>query len=158
MYYLSAFLVLCCLFAFTEEAEPVGHPNTKTEAIGAQRGENGTERAAPEEGVEERPPPFDMQKRTESYETAFIKTVVVLIALLLLIFLTVWMFKRLSRGHFGTFGCLKSIKILEKRPLSPKSMLYLIKIENQRILISESQFEIRNISHLTPDSNTSKDL
>jgi len=152
--YLSLFLVLLRLFSFAEEANSVGHLNAKTEKVENKTDESGKEKVAPG-GVKE-PPPFDMQKRTESYETAFVKIVIVLVALLLLVILTVWMFKRLSRGHFGSFG-FKSIKIIEKRPLSSKSMLYLIKIEGKRILISESQFEVRRISHLTSDPDANRD-
>ena len=117
-----------------------------------------------EEYKDETPPPalegkkaINVQKTTESYETAFIKTIVVLVGLLILILLTVWMFKKLSRGRLRSFNYLKSVKILEKRPLSPKSMLYLIEVGGKQVLISESQFEVRAITALD-DLNTDKDL
>ena len=106
---------------------------------------------------EEKKPAIDMQKTTESYETAFIKTIVGLVGLLVLILLTVWMFKKLSRGRLRSFNYLKSVKILEKRPLSPKSMLYLIEVAGKQVLISESQFEVRTITTLDYLS-TDKDL
>ena len=85
---------------------------------------------------------------TESYESAFIKTIVVLIGLLLLVVLTVWMFKKLSHGRLRSLNYMKSIKIVEKRPLSPKSILYLIEVEGKRVLLAESQYEVRNIANL----------
>jgi flagellar biogenesis protein FliO len=88
----------------------------------------------------------DVHAATESYETAFIKTIVVLVGLLILIVLTVWMFKKISHGRFKSFNYLKSVKILEKRPLSPKSMLYLIEVSGKQILIAESQLEVRALT------------
>lgn len=94
---------------------------------------------------------------TESYESAFIKTIVVLIGLLALVVLTVWMFKKISHGRLRTFNYLKSIKIIEKRPLSPKSMLYLIEVNGKQVLIAESQLEVKPV--MTIDSfEAAKDL
>ena len=118
-----------------------------------------TEKAQVEHMTEEKTlPPNEVQKAvehktdvpetTESYETAFIKTIVVLIGLLILVILTVWMFKRISNGRLRTFNYLKSVKILEKRPLSPKSMLYLIEVSGKQVLIVESQLEVRTIATL----------
>lgn len=93
---------------------------------------------------------------TETYETAFIKTGVALVGLLVLIIITVLMFKKISHGRLRSFNYMKSIKILEKRPLSPKSMLYLIEVGGKQILIAESQLEVRTLTNL--DWITDKDL
>ena len=90
----------------------------------------------------------EVHKATESYETAFIKTIVVLVGLLVLVILTVWMFRKISHGRIRGMNVLKSVKILEKRPLSPKSMLYLIEIGGKQVLIAESQLEVRNVATL----------
>lgn len=103
------------------------------------------------------PPPPDMHKATESYETAFIKTIVVLVGLLVLIILTIWMFKKISHGRLRSFNVLKSVKVLEKRPLSPKSMLYLIEVSGKQVLIAESQLEVRTLTSLDW-MGTDKDL
>lgn len=100
-----------------------------------------------QKGEEECPHPSgDVQKATESYETAFIKTIVVLVGLLILVILTVWMFRKISHGRLRGMNVLKSVKILEKRPLSPKSMLYLIEVGGKQVLIAESQLEVRNVA------------
>ena len=90
----------------------------------------------------------DVHQTTESYETAFIKTIVVLVGLLVLVILTVWMFKKISSGRLRSFNSLKSVKILEKRPLSPKSMLYLIEVGGKQVLVAESQLEVRPVTTL----------
>lgn len=90
----------------------------------------------------------EVQQATESYETAFIKTIVVLVGLLVLVILTVWMFRKISHGRLRGMNVLKSVKILEKRPLSPKSMLYLIEVGGKQVLIAESQLEVRSVATL----------
>jgi len=42
----------------------------------------------------------------------------------------------------------KSIQILERRTISPKSILYLIEIDGENFLISESQVQIQKIEKL----------
>lgn len=82
---------------------------------------------------------------TQSYENAFVKMLVTLLGLIVLILGTFWVLRRLGKGRF-TMGSSKSITILERRPLSPKSMLYLVECDNKRILISESQLEVRALA------------
>ncbi len=82
-----------------------------------------------------------------SYEATFIKMILTLGGLLALVFLTIWVLKKVSNGRFGSMGSQKKINILEKKPLSPKTLLYLIELDGKKILISESQLEVRTISH-----------
>lgn len=105
------------------------------------------EEAPPLEKMEEEAP-VSVHHATESYETAFIKTIVVLVGLLVLVILTIWMFRKISHGRFRGMNMMKSIKVLEKRPLSPKSMLYLIEVSGKQVLLAESQLEVRNIATL----------
>ncbi|NGX51017.1 MAG: hypothetical protein K1060chlam2_00874 [Chlamydiae bacterium] len=141
MRYLKLFLLLCCLPLLADvESSPV--KKVEEQKIEDMRDET---------------PPVDVNKATESYETAFIKTIVVLVAFLLLILLTIWMFKKISRGRMRTFNYHKTVKILEKRPLSPKSMLYLIEVGGKQVLIAESQFEVRTVVTLD-DLTIGKDL
>ena len=78
-----------------------------------------------------------------SYEGIFIKMMLSLGAILALVLVTIWLLKKLSHGRIGGFGSQKKILILEKKNLSPKTLLYLIELEGKKILISESQFEVR---------------
>ena len=80
-----------------------------------------------------------------SYGAAFFKMLLALFALLVLVFVTVWILKRFSHGIKGRYGS-QSIQIVEKRPLSPKSMLYLIEVDGKQILVAESQLEIKTLT------------
>ena len=80
-----------------------------------------------------------------SYEATFIKMLLTLGGLIVLVFLTIWVLKKATHGRFGSLGSQKKIIVLEKKPLSPKTLLYLIEFEGKKILISESQLEVRTI-------------
>lgn len=92
--------------------------------------------------------PFKAFETTKGYESTFIRTMVILLCILILVGLAVWMFRRLSHARLRTMNFHKSIKVIEKRPISPKSILYLIEVGGRQILIGESQLEIREITTL----------
>ena len=84
-----------------------------------------------------------------SYEGAFAKMFLTLLVLVVGIVGTIWFLKRLSRGRFGG-GSSRSIVVLDKKALSPKTMLYVVEIEGKQALISESQLEVRRLIELEP--------
>lgn len=86
---------------------------------------------------------------TGGYEWAFFKMIFALVVLLLAIFLTVWALKRLTQGRFLQMNSTKEIKVLERRPLSQKSMLYLVEVGGKKILLAESHLEIRRLASLS---------
>lgn len=81
-----------------------------------------------------------------SYQGAFTKMMLSLLALIVLIVISVWILKRVSHGRMRQLNSGHFIKILERRPLSAKSILYLIEINGKKVVIAESQFEIRPIT------------
>ena len=83
------------------------------------------------------PPP------TPSYEATFFKMILTLAGLLCLVLVTIWALKKFSHGRFGSFGSQKNIVILERKNLSPKTLLYLVEVDGKKILLSESQLEVR---------------
>jgi flagellar biogenesis protein FliO len=72
--------------------------------------------------------------------------VLTLVGLLLLLFLSVRFLRRLGRGSFLGLKSGKSIQVVEKRALSQKTVLYLVDIEGKRVLLSESQCEVRSLA------------
>jgi len=98
--------------------------------------------------------PIDM---VPGYEGAFLKMFLALIALIIGIFFTVWLLKKLSQGRWSQGGNNRSIKIIEKRPLSPKTMLYIIDVDGQQSVIAESQLEVKHLMNLEQVSEGSKE-
>ena len=91
---------------------------------------------------------FPVTESPPSYENAFMKMILILVGLLLIIFLSIWLLKRFSRSRITSMNHLRNIKILERRPLSPKTMLYLIDIGGKQIVISESHLEVRKVTSI----------
>ena len=80
-----------------------------------------------------------------SFKKAFFKMAIALFALIILVVITFYSLRRLNRVKTSQANKMQSIKILEKRPISPKSMLYLIEVDGEKVLISESNLEVRPI-------------
>ena len=82
-----------------------------------------------------------------SYEGAFLKMLLTFAALIVGIIGAVWFLRRMAGGKFGG-AAGRSIKIIEKKPLSPKTMLYIIEFEGKQTLITESQLEVKKLISL----------
>jgi flagellar biogenesis protein FliO len=82
------------------------------------------------------------------FKSVFFKMLFTLIALVVLIVVSFYFFKRFSKMKFSSQNQNSNIKIIEKRVLSPKSILYLIEIDGKKSLISESHLEVRKIKDL----------
>jgi len=80
----------------------------------------------------------------QNFQKTFIRMIVSLVILIGFLILTYWSLKRMARGKQFEKNQSSTIKILEKRSLSPKTLLYLIEVEDQKILMSESQNEVRS--------------
>jgi len=98
--------------------------------------------------------PLDM---VPGYEGAFLKMFLALLALIVGIFVTVWLLKKLSQGKWAGGNSNRMIKIIEKRPLSPKTMLYIIDVDGQQSVIAESQLEVKHLMNLEEFSEAPKE-
>jgi flagellar biogenesis protein FliO len=79
------------------------------------------------------------------YALTFLKGSLTLIALIILLGATVWFLRRLIQQRWRRNGGVESIHLLEKKMISPKTTLYLLEVEGKKIIIAESQLEIRNL-------------
>ncbi len=94
------------------------------------------------------------EAETPSYSAAFIKMLLVLGLMVLLMIITFAAFRKIMKSRVQFINNNKSIKILERRTLSPKSALYLIEVNNEKVLISESHVEVRPIQALEIQTTT----
>lgn len=76
---------------------------------------------------------------------AFAKMFLSLLALLILLFVSYWFLKRLVQNRLQKGTSDSAIQILEKRMISPKTMLYLVEVDNKKILLAESHLEIKRL-------------
>lgn len=100
---------------------------------------------------------FDtMETAPVTYKGAFTKMMLTLLGLIILIVISVWLLRRISHGRMKQMNYGRDIKILERRPLSAKSILYLVEISGKKVVIAESQIEVRAITtadHLSPEES-----
>lgn len=57
--------------------------------------------------------------------------------------------KKLIQGKLAKGGASRSIEILERRAISPKSVVYLLEVEGKKVLLAESQLEIQVLDRWT---------
>lgn len=79
---------------------------------------------------------------------AFAKMFLTFVALALLLFATYWFLRKFIQQRNQKGGVHAAIHILEKKMISPKTALYLIEVDKKRILIAESQLEIKRLESL----------
>ena len=97
---------------------------------------------------------FDKVEAPVTYKGAFTKMILTLLGLIVLIVVSVWILRRISHGRLKQMNYGRAIKVLERRPLSSKTALYLVEISGKKVVIAESQIEVRTITtadHLTPE-------
>lgn len=73
------------------------------------------------------------------------KTLFTFIALIALIFASYWFVKRLSQNRVYGSHSDHLIQIIEKKALSPKTVLYVIEVEGKQVLLAESQVQVKKL-------------
>lgn len=84
------------------------------------------------------------------YSVMLKKTIFMVIGLIGIVFLTIYVLKRFATNRTMQVNQIKHIKIIERRSISPKTALYLVQIGDKRMLLSESQLEVRS-HYFLPD-------
>jgi flagellar biogenesis protein FliO len=79
------------------------------------------------------------------YGSALVKMFLSMIAIIILFFISYWFLRKLIRDRFQKSNDQYAIQILEKRMISAKTMLYLVQCDNKKVLLAESQLEIKKI-------------
>jgi len=79
----------------------------------------------------------------DDYQRLFLRTAIMIIVVIGLGVTTVWMVRRFSLVRQSSGNHTSYIKVIERRSLSPKSMMYLIQLGDKKILITESQINIK---------------
>lgn len=92
------------------------------------------------------PPPVDpIDLPASEYGFAVMKLFFSLIVVAGLLGLTLWFLRRLIRYRLEKGSGTQAIKLLEKKMISPKTMLYFVEVEGEKIVLAESQLEVRQI-------------
>ena len=102
-------------------------------------------------------PPIQLVAETPitSYGSTIAQMLATFTALIALLFISVWFIRRLIQGRLQRGVGERAINILEKRMISPKTMLYWIEVDNKKILIAESHLEVRKLESYPQSSSPS---
>lgn len=84
----------------------------------------------------------------ENYKHVFFKTLFLILLGFGFIFILMLILKKFSSIRYKGLNDNSYIKVIERRPLSTKSILYLVQIGNQKVVIAESQLEMKKIIDL----------
>lgn len=84
----------------------------------------------------------------------FVKMLLSLVTLIVLLGATYWFLRRIIQQRVQKGVGDAAIQILEKRMISPKTILYLIEVEGKKILVAESQLEIKRLEGFTDSNKT----
>jgi flagellar biogenesis protein FliO len=74
---------------------------------------------------------------------SFLRLGISFVVLILALWLVVWLLRKLSHSRFGFFNHQSSIKVLETKPLSQKSVLYIIEYNGQKMMVAESSQHLK---------------
>ena len=81
----------------------------------------------------------------DNFNALFTRMIITTSLIIILIIATLWAFKKFIRKKIFFSNSQNMVRILESRTLSAKSILYLIEVEKQKILISESHAGVSKI-------------
>ena len=99
---------------------------------------------------------FDIQKSHDSEEIDYkakLQTMAIYVLIFIIaILLMTYVLRKFSSHNIASQNASMNLKILEKRVLSSKSVLYLVEMEGSRVLVGESQVELTMHAVSTPTS------
>ena len=84
---------------------------------------------------------------------AFTKMFLTLTALVILLFVSYWFLRRLIQRRLQKGVGEARVHVIEKKMLSPKTMLYLVEVDQKRVLIAESHLEIKRLEGFDSPQN-----
>lgn len=79
------------------------------------------------------------------FGAAFAKMFITLVVLVALLVLTYLFLKKIIQRRLQKGVGTHTIHLVEKRMISPKTMLYLVEVEGKKILLAESHLEIKRL-------------
>jgi flagellar biogenesis protein FliO len=92
-----------------------------------------------------------MQEEADySFGDQILKMLFALATIVSLILLTAWLMRRLSKNRTRYGNHSHHIKVIERRPIGPKTTLYLLDIMGQGVVIADAPGGVRTLYELPP--------
>ncbi len=74
---------------------------------------------------------------------SFLRLGLSFIALLAALWFVIWLLKKISGSKLGFFNHDSNIKMIERKSISPKTQLYVIEFEGQKMIVAESSVHVK---------------
>lgn len=89
---------------------------------------------------------YNAEKEPDNFQAKFLNMLFILALLVGFMLLASWMIKRMMRTRLNQVNVTSLVKILETRPLSPRSTIYLLDVNGQGLVIAESQMGVTHLA------------
>jgi flagellar biogenesis protein FliO len=93
-------------------------------------------------------------KTTDLAMPSTFRLILAFVGLILALGLVIWILKKLSGAKKGFFHQSSSLKVIEKKTISPKTVLYVIDYNGQHMLLTESCQHIKLTDLTQTDQDT----
>jgi flagellar biogenesis protein FliO len=140
-------LIVSCLLKFSLfAAEPVSLPEAPPPLEAPSLTGTDREPVFPIEDLIGKP-----TKETDRFLSEFLNMLATLGLIIALILFIAWFLKRMVNAKIEGANASSSIKIIDRRNLSPKTMIYMIEVNGKGIIVAESQNGVANLGTYPPD-------
>lgn len=95
-----------------------------------------------------------VQPSTGDLYLEFFKMIFMLGVIIAFLLMIMWFIKRMLSTRIEQLNTTSVIKILERRPLTQKTVIYVVEAYDKRILLAESHGGVTLLSDLTPPAVT----
>jgi flagellar biosynthetic protein FliO len=154
MWKIRLLLIAMCCTGYAESADQeVTQPTAPHEEVTPDHTESTQSPTKQHQFLDEKelnspvqPIPDGSSSAEGEYRGTFVRTFLTLIGIILLIFLTIWLFRRAPMTRSKQLNNKKNIKVIESRQLSPKTMLYLVEVAGKQIVVSESHIQVEKLT------------
>lgn len=102
--------------------------------------------------LSQNPEPLNNPSTGELY-LEFFKMIFMLGVIIAFLLLIMWFIKRMLSSRIEQLNTTSVIKILERRPITPKTALYIVEAFDKRLMIAESHNGVTLLSDLTAMDN-----
>lgn len=110
--------------------------------------ENPTDPSQPYQDMLREPPPPDIPETSQLY-VEFFKMILMLAVIITFLLLVMWFIKRMMSARIEQMNVTSTIKVTERRLLTPKTAIYVIEVDNRRLVIAESSNGVTSLGSVT---------
>jgi len=93
-----------------------------------------------------------------AFLSEFVRMLSILGMMIGALLLVAWVLKRIMHTRIQQMNATSTIHIIERRALAPKSALYLLEVEGQRMVVAESPAGIQHLTNLKEEREEAHEM